>query len=255
MSRYTSFVAVDNQVVSKDGKPELVPQPVEMPQGVSYEGVFGATKGERGESRLGMMSTSAGAAMAMPAAPSPAFRGIAGTTQLVTVPGRSKSVDVKSSDVSHVTTSKEILSLPVESVPGVVPLNSGVTVQGDEPHVRGGREEKTGVRIDGVPVDDPSASAGRPTLRVYLEAVPAVVRVGERIRIRVIVKNEGSQPVTLPRELDLRDGSLQLRVSVLGQPPVAEPLATRRLATQTILHDGRHPSRLILSVAPGVRAP
>ena len=27
------------------------------------------------------------------------------------------------------------------------------------------------------------------------------------------------------------------------------------VATQTILHDGRNPSRLVLSVAPGVRAP
>jgi Ca-activated chloride channel family protein len=41
VSRYTSFVAADNQVVSKDGEPMLVPQPVEMPAGVSYEGVFG----------------------------------------------------------------------------------------------------------------------------------------------------------------------------------------------------------------------
>ena len=42
VTRYTSFVAVDNQVVAGDGKPMLVAQPVEMPQGVSYEGVFGA---------------------------------------------------------------------------------------------------------------------------------------------------------------------------------------------------------------------
>jgi Ca-activated chloride channel family protein len=40
MTRYTSFVAVDNQVVAK-GKPVLVPQLIEMPAGVSYEGVFG----------------------------------------------------------------------------------------------------------------------------------------------------------------------------------------------------------------------
>jgi Ca-activated chloride channel family protein len=42
VSAYTSFVAVDNQVVNPDGKTTLVAQPVPMPEGVRYEGVFGA---------------------------------------------------------------------------------------------------------------------------------------------------------------------------------------------------------------------
>lgn len=41
MTQYTSFVAVEEQVVIKDGKPRTVQVPVEMPEGVSYEGVFG----------------------------------------------------------------------------------------------------------------------------------------------------------------------------------------------------------------------
>jgi hypothetical protein len=41
VSQYTSFVAVDNQVVNADGETMLVAQPVPMPEGVSYEGVFG----------------------------------------------------------------------------------------------------------------------------------------------------------------------------------------------------------------------
>src|SRR6266496_2963874 len=41
MTQFTSFVAVEDRVVTKDGKPRRVEVPVEMPEGVSYEGVFG----------------------------------------------------------------------------------------------------------------------------------------------------------------------------------------------------------------------
>jgi Ca-activated chloride channel family protein len=41
MTKWTSFVAVEEKVVNVDGKPQTVVQPVEMPEGVSYEGVFG----------------------------------------------------------------------------------------------------------------------------------------------------------------------------------------------------------------------
>jgi len=42
MSKYTSFVAVEEKVRNVDGKLTTVQVPVEMPEGVSYEGVFGA---------------------------------------------------------------------------------------------------------------------------------------------------------------------------------------------------------------------
>ena len=41
MTQWTSFVAVEEKVVNVDGKPQTVTQPVEIPEGVSYEGVFG----------------------------------------------------------------------------------------------------------------------------------------------------------------------------------------------------------------------
>lgn len=40
-SRYTSFVAVDASRIVGDGRPLKVVQPVELPEGVSYQGVFG----------------------------------------------------------------------------------------------------------------------------------------------------------------------------------------------------------------------
>ncbi len=41
VSQYTAFVAVDESRVVGDGRPLRILQPVEMPEGVSYEGVFG----------------------------------------------------------------------------------------------------------------------------------------------------------------------------------------------------------------------
>jgi Ca-activated chloride channel family protein len=42
MTQYTSFVAVEEMTVTAGGEPVKVTVPVEMPAGVSYEGVFGA---------------------------------------------------------------------------------------------------------------------------------------------------------------------------------------------------------------------
>ena len=42
MTQYTSFVAVEEMVITEGGKPKTITVPVEMPEGVSYEGVFGS---------------------------------------------------------------------------------------------------------------------------------------------------------------------------------------------------------------------
>jgi Ca-activated chloride channel family protein len=41
MTQFTSFVAVEETVVTEGGKPRRIEVPVELPEGVSYEGVFG----------------------------------------------------------------------------------------------------------------------------------------------------------------------------------------------------------------------
>jgi hypothetical protein len=41
VSQYTSFVAVDESRIVSDGRPVRVMQPVELPEGVSYQGIFG----------------------------------------------------------------------------------------------------------------------------------------------------------------------------------------------------------------------
>ena len=41
MTQFTSFVAVEDRIVTENGQPRRVEVPVEMPQGVSHEGIFG----------------------------------------------------------------------------------------------------------------------------------------------------------------------------------------------------------------------
>jgi len=45
MTRFTSFIAVEERIVTDGGQPRKIEVPVELPEGVSYEGVFG--KGEQ----------------------------------------------------------------------------------------------------------------------------------------------------------------------------------------------------------------
>ncbi|HUK88346.1 MAG TPA: VIT domain-containing protein [Terriglobales bacterium] len=46
MTQFTSFVAVEEMTVTDGGQPRTVQVPVEMPEGVSYQGVFGEDKDE-----------------------------------------------------------------------------------------------------------------------------------------------------------------------------------------------------------------
>ncbi len=46
MTQYTAFVAVDESRVTEGGKPVTVEVPVEMPDGVRHEGVFGQAAGK-----------------------------------------------------------------------------------------------------------------------------------------------------------------------------------------------------------------
>ncbi len=67
MTQFTSFVAVEEMVVTEGGRPRTVAVPVEMPEGVSHEGVFGE------ESSFKTNAASGGTInRMMPAGPAPA---------------------------------------------------------------------------------------------------------------------------------------------------------------------------------------
>ncbi|MBP7862239.1 VWA domain-containing protein [bacterium] len=54
MTQFTSFVAVEEKYVTEGGKSKLVPVPVEMPEGVSHEAVFGHEVSRRVASASGV---------------------------------------------------------------------------------------------------------------------------------------------------------------------------------------------------------
>ncbi len=68
LTQFTSFVAVEHLRITEGGKVRTVPVPVEMPEGVSYEGVFGrggsggAALGRRGRTMYRMIAPKASAA-------------------------------------------------------------------------------------------------------------------------------------------------------------------------------------------------
>jgi Ca-activated chloride channel family protein len=70
MTPFTSFVAVDERIVNEGGKTRRVETPVEMPDGVSYEGVFGEQQMARAGGFAGGVLALHSAAMRAPAAPS-----------------------------------------------------------------------------------------------------------------------------------------------------------------------------------------
>jgi Ca-activated chloride channel homolog len=53
MTQFTSFVAVEEMIVTEGGQPRRIDVPVEMPEGVSYEGVFGEKKRVSAKSQSG----------------------------------------------------------------------------------------------------------------------------------------------------------------------------------------------------------
>ncbi|MEZ5403604.1 MAG: VIT and VWA domain-containing protein [Bryobacteraceae bacterium] len=60
MTQFTSFVAVEESIVTENGQPRRIEVPVEMPQGVSYEGIFG----NEGKREMAKMRQARGSAMA-----------------------------------------------------------------------------------------------------------------------------------------------------------------------------------------------
>lgn len=59
MTQFTSFVAVEEIMITEGGQPRRIEVPVELPEGVSYEGIFGGGNEQAGDFRQGMMQSAA----------------------------------------------------------------------------------------------------------------------------------------------------------------------------------------------------
>jgi len=80
LSEYTAFVAVSSEVrVEPDGSRRIVQVPVELPQGVSYEGIFSSTRAEATRGGTHSLTSTRGPA---PVSPGPARLPQQGNSQL-----------------------------------------------------------------------------------------------------------------------------------------------------------------------------
>jgi Ca-activated chloride channel homolog len=59
MTQFTSFVAVEELIITEGGQPRRVEVPVELPEGVSYEGIFGSSNENAGSFRQHPMQPAA----------------------------------------------------------------------------------------------------------------------------------------------------------------------------------------------------
>ncbi len=91
MTQWTSFVAVEENVVNPAGQPQTVVQPVEMPEGVSYEGVFGESSAKPIVARVARGLSGSSRAAPAPAALPPAYfeEPVAAATEVVASPALS----------------------------------------------------------------------------------------------------------------------------------------------------------------------
>ena len=80
MTQFTSFIAVEDRVVNEGGKPKVIAVPVEMPEGVSYSGVYGQQAPATSSGTVAFRSIlpsfgrGAGAPMSAPPPPNPRQR-------------------------------------------------------------------------------------------------------------------------------------------------------------------------------------
>src|SRR2546426_8012350 len=92
MTQFTSFVAVEEMVVTDGGQPRRIDVPVEVPAGVSREGVFGQEEGRQ----FGFSAGRNVKSLYLASANSPS------ATQTVTVTSAAPAIDMTSSSVTTV---------------------------------------------------------------------------------------------------------------------------------------------------------
>ncbi len=119
MTQFTSFVAVEEKTVTEGGEVKTVQVPVEMPQGVSYEGVFG----DRDKLTRGVVG-------GIVAGRSYQTMAVSSMAQTVEVTAASPTIDMKSSSTNYTIT------------PGPPPPVSGNTPAKSKPSKRDLLEQK-----------------------------------------------------------------------------------------------------------------
>lgn len=213
VSRYTSFVAADNQVVSKDGEPMLVPQPVDMPEGVSHEGVFGVqTQGISGMTGAALNTGT-----------------VVQSGELHVRGGRSGIVTTRIQPNLPPT----VAAPAPTSAPGIGTLASAL------------EKSEESSRVDTV---ERRLAPG--TLEVQMTIDRQRLLVGERGHLRLTVRNRSAAGVQVPEVVTWND--VQVRITHNGKSVTAAPSGHGRGSGSVLLAPGETRTyELVLDEAPG----
>ena len=224
VSAYTSFVAVEKQLVTGSEQPMLVEVPVEMPAGVSYEGVFGreqklkqAAKGYVG----GRLSASI-----LPTSPAPARR-----------------LEEEPPDASSLSQPRTARNRPGESAvrfpsPHPLPEGEGVT-EGSQP-----RKER-----DRFALNDRDEKG---ILACRIETARTTYRVGEPIEILVTISNLTSQTIQVPVGLSAIDGTARFQVADTSWKATPHPTTNAATPKSIPLQPGAQITlRVVLNASGG----
>jgi Ca-activated chloride channel family protein len=215
VTRYTSFVAVEETIVVSKGRPSVVRVPLEMPEGVSYEGVFG-----EGFDRFGseeVLFPPMGASL------SPG-RGLRALGYVAEERWGAAAIDQEAHK------GNPVVGLPE---PVRVPLAQSPAHWGDSGRSESDRAE---------------------TLEIVIRAVRDSLVLGEEFVLEVTLRNTGSSTVKVPsqRDIDAKgfecrviDGAWNVTRFGRGGLEKTEPLAPGASATRRV--------RLLPKAAPFLR--
>jgi outer membrane receptor protein involved in Fe transport len=81
-------------------------------------------------------------------------------TEGIEIKAERKMLEIERTGTTRRVTREQIEALPTDDVVGLVALQSGVSLENNEIHVRGGRAEDTSFVVDGLQVQDPLGGAG-----------------------------------------------------------------------------------------------
>jgi Ca-activated chloride channel family protein len=224
MSQYTSFVAVEQRVVNVGGKQKTVDVPVEMPEGVSYDGIFGREAKQKSLASRSLYAPSqaaggfaggalAGAPMAL-GSPAPASAGTPALSGMYRVSPYADDASVRLD--RKLELSDELKALTPEQRKGALEaIKLAPSLQGLAAKVK--RDGKNGtLNAKGVP----AVEKGQVIVQLWLENPPSdAVKKLEALGFKVSATLRPGKLLLGSLPVEKLDALLELEFVVYVEPP------------------------------------